>query len=189
MNESCRTYEWVMSHIWMSHIEHMNESCRTYEWMSHVTHVMSHVAHLNESCRTYEWVTSHITYEAETCIWPRASERSEEGTSSSRRPCHVHTTCMYVDIWIYKHVYNIYSLTRIRTTYTLTHRSISRPRMRLIYIYIYIYIYIHTYIYIYVYRYLWIYIHSRHECTYISPALTRMYIHIHTIRYTLTCII
>ena len=32
-NESCHTYEWVMSHVWMSHVTHMNESCHTYEWM------------------------------------------------------------------------------------------------------------------------------------------------------------
>jgi len=37
------TYEWVMSHIWMSRVSHMNESCVTYEWvvcriwMSHVS--------------------------------------------------------------------------------------------------------------------------------------------------------
>ena len=37
INESCHTYEWVMSHIWMSHVTHMNESCHTYEWvMSHI---------------------------------------------------------------------------------------------------------------------------------------------------------
>ena len=36
MHESCRSYEWVMSHMRMSHVAHMNESCRTYEWvMSH----------------------------------------------------------------------------------------------------------------------------------------------------------
>jgi len=29
-NESCHTYEWVMSHIWMSHVTRMmNESCHT----------------------------------------------------------------------------------------------------------------------------------------------------------------
>ena len=34
MNESCHTYEWVVSHIfWMSHVTHMNESCHTYEWV------------------------------------------------------------------------------------------------------------------------------------------------------------
>jgi len=27
MNESCRTYKWVMSHVWMSHVTHTNESC------------------------------------------------------------------------------------------------------------------------------------------------------------------
>jgi len=59
MNESCHTYEWVMSHIWMSHVTHMNESCHTYEWvMSHIW--MSHVTHMNESCHTYEWVMSYI---------------------------------------------------------------------------------------------------------------------------------
>ena len=36
--------EWVMSHIWMSHVTHMNESCHTHErvmphiWMSHPTY-------------------------------------------------------------------------------------------------------------------------------------------------------
>jgi len=59
MNESCHTYEWVISHIWMSHVTHMNESCHTYKWvMSHIW--MSHVTHMNESCHTYEWVMSHI---------------------------------------------------------------------------------------------------------------------------------
>jgi len=32
MNKSYCTYEWVTSHIWMSHVTHMNESCHTYEW-------------------------------------------------------------------------------------------------------------------------------------------------------------
>jgi len=59
MDESCRTYQWVMSHVWMR---------RTYTWvmshisMSHVSRMnashlyMSHVAHINESCLTYECV-------------------------------------------------------------------------------------------------------------------------------------
>jgi len=81
MNESCHTYEWVMSHIWMSHVTHMNESCHTYEWvmspiMRHVTqqidnslnkcmHPFKH-AQFNESCHTlmshvtHWWVMSHI---------------------------------------------------------------------------------------------------------------------------------
>jgi len=48
MNESCHTYEWVMPHIWMSHVTHINKSCHTYEWvMSHIW--MSHVTHINEA--------------------------------------------------------------------------------------------------------------------------------------------
>ena len=59
-NESCHTYGWVMSHIWMSHVTHMNESCHTYEWVrSHIW--MSHVTHMNESGHTYERVMS--------CMW------------------------------------------------------------------------------------------------------------------------
>ena len=59
MNESCHTYEWVMSHIWMSHVTHRNESSHTYEWvMSHIC--ISHVTHMNESCHTYECVKSHV---------------------------------------------------------------------------------------------------------------------------------
>ena len=53
MNESCYTYGCVMSHIWMSHVTHMNESCHTYKWTSHVTL-------MDESCHTYERVMSHI---------------------------------------------------------------------------------------------------------------------------------
>ena len=87
MKESCHTYEWVMSHIRMSHVIHMNESCHTYEWvmshiwMSHVTHMnesrhkykwvmlhirMSHVTHIYESCNTHEWVMSHICIKHDT---------------------------------------------------------------------------------------------------------------------------
>ena len=42
MNESCHTYGWVMSHVWMSHVTHMNASCHTYRW------VMSSI--INQSC-------------------------------------------------------------------------------------------------------------------------------------------
>ena len=52
-NESCHTYEIVMSHIWITHVAHMNEPCVMYIWMSHV-------AHMNESCRKFESVLLHI---------------------------------------------------------------------------------------------------------------------------------
>jgi len=52
------------SHIWMSHVTHMNESCHTYEsvmshiWISHTWII--HVIHTNESCHTYEWFMLRI---------------------------------------------------------------------------------------------------------------------------------
>jgi len=59
MDESCHTYGWVMSHIWMSHVTHMDESCHTYRWVkSHIW--MSHVTRIDESCHIYGWVMSHI---------------------------------------------------------------------------------------------------------------------------------
>ena len=33
VNESCRTYEWVMSHIQMGDITPTNELCHTYAWV------------------------------------------------------------------------------------------------------------------------------------------------------------
>jgi len=73
MEESCHTYERVMSlsyervvsQLSVSHVTRMNQSCYTHEpvkshiWISRVTHV-SHVTHMNESSHTYEWVMSHI---------------------------------------------------------------------------------------------------------------------------------
>ena len=80
---SCHTYEWVMSHIWMSHVTHMNESCHI--WMSHLTHMnvthlstqkefmshrcMSHVMYERDTLQmrmshvTYKWVKSHICFD------------------------------------------------------------------------------------------------------------------------------
>ena len=72
--QSCRTYEWIMLHTWMSHVTDMNKSSHTYEWVmphtNHVTHewVMSHLwinrvlSHIciNRVIDTREWVMSHI---------------------------------------------------------------------------------------------------------------------------------
>ena len=59
-------YEWVMSHIRMSHVAHMIESCHTYEWaMPHIW--LSHVTHMNESWRTYDQVMSHIWMSVSVC--------------------------------------------------------------------------------------------------------------------------
>ena len=59
-NNSCRTYEWVMSYIYMCVLRYFGERSRVvYKWvMSHIW--MKHVAHMNQSCCKYKWVTSHI---------------------------------------------------------------------------------------------------------------------------------
>ena len=75
MNESCPTYEWVMSHIWISLVPHMHESCLMYEWvMSHVvSHIwMSYVTRMNETRHTFQWVMSctwmrHVTHVNKSC--------------------------------------------------------------------------------------------------------------------------
>jgi len=59
MNESCHTYEWVVSFVWMCHVTHVNHSVHTCEWvMAHVP--MRHDAHVDESCHTREWLMSHM---------------------------------------------------------------------------------------------------------------------------------
>jgi len=66
IDESCRTYAWVMSHVCMSHVytcewvmsTGVNESWHTHEWvMSHTW--MSPIAPVNQSCRTHNLVTTH----------------------------------------------------------------------------------------------------------------------------------
>ena len=61
MNKPCHTCEWVMSHIWISHVTHMNESCHTYEW------VMSHI---NESCHNNDKAMSrmHELLQDDDCV-------------------------------------------------------------------------------------------------------------------------
>jgi len=78
--ESCHTHEWVMSHIWLSHVTHTQISpiaTMSHTWMSHVTH-------MRESCHIYTWVMSHIGY---TCM--------NEWCHAYTHVCHTHTH-MYV---------------------------------------------------------------------------------------------
>jgi len=57
VNESCRTYAWIASRMWMRHAALKNESCHACDRvMSHIR--MSHVAHVNGSChriRSKSW--------------------------------------------------------------------------------------------------------------------------------------
>ena len=99
---SCHTYEWVMSHIWMSHVTHL---------MSRVTHVMSHVIR-NEHITCVTWliayymsllscitihcidvdeccspILSHIGWESRSC------HTFDESCHTCNEPCHTWRAC------------------------------------------------------------------------------------------------
>jgi len=93
---SCATYEWVMSHISMSHFPLINEFCHTYAWvMSHGS--TSHVTHMNETFHTYEWVIAHISIES--CPTTQRESTPACGTHVLRmnEPCHT-------DQWVMAHI-------------------------------------------------------------------------------------
>ena len=83
MNESCHTYEWVMSHIWMSHVA----TCQRV--MSHIEFRVLHYDSIFESCHTYQWVMSHISNSQFTCMnfWYHTEQES----------CHTYD-------WVMRHV-------------------------------------------------------------------------------------
>jgi len=103
MNESCHTYERVMSHIWMSHVTLMNESSHTYKRVtSHIR--MSHITHMNESCHTCQW-----SFHTEHLLADKAGERLKlirvetyEWVMSHIWPSHV--THMTESFHMYQHV-------------------------------------------------------------------------------------
>jgi len=80
VNESRHTCEWVMSHMWTSHVTHervmtqistshvthMNESRHASKWVtSHIW--MSHGTHINKSWHTYGWVTLQALWYMRVC--------------------------------------------------------------------------------------------------------------------------
>ena len=59
-DDSCRTYEWVMSHIWISHVSLV--ACRTCVTESRGTHEFD-TAHIRVRGRAHEWNTARHIYE------------------------------------------------------------------------------------------------------------------------------
>jgi len=55
INESWHIHGWVISHIWRSHGTHVKESHPSYEWV-----VKLCVSPLDMSCHTYKWAMSHV---------------------------------------------------------------------------------------------------------------------------------
>jgi len=96
--QSCHTYEWVVSHTWMSHVTHMNESYHIYDHtyecvtphkrMSHATYTRTASNLMNESCHIWRLYLMN-----EPChIW-RLYLMNE--------PCHIWR--LYHDEWAMSH--------------------------------------------------------------------------------------
>jgi len=68
INESCHTYEWVMSHRWVSHVTHINEWVMSHISMSHVTHMQRGVTDVNQSRHPYSRVLLPMQMRQVTCI-------------------------------------------------------------------------------------------------------------------------
>jgi len=100
IDESCHTYKWVMSHIWISHAAYLNES--TMQFVMHEW-VMLHVWRIDcfnnawmsyESCHAYKCVTLHI-WMSWQCIYDCMNES-----------CCTHkwTTAVIMHEWVMSHV-------------------------------------------------------------------------------------
>ena len=90
---SCMTYEWVMSHVWMSHVTYMNESCHIYEW------VMSHV-----------WMRIHTGRQTHEEVLYRtfAKEPYKRDYILQKRPANSYRTpewVMFIYEWVMSHIW------------------------------------------------------------------------------------
>ena len=56
--ESCQTYEWVMSHVWTSHVTHINRAPHRIPGLKFIVFIF--FTHMNESCQTCGRVMSHM---------------------------------------------------------------------------------------------------------------------------------
>jgi len=79
---TCYAQEWVMSHMWMSHVAHVNESCRSCEWvisqmwMSQV--MCDKFIHI---CNSHSYVRRmYVTRKNESHIWMSVAHIIENQT-------------------------------------------------------------------------------------------------------------
>jgi len=91
-NESCHTYECIMSRTWIHHVTHMKASYLS-QYVSHLRQeTTSHVPRNSESWFTYQWVMvhasmSHIAHVSHECIVSVSiCESSETGDYKSCPP-------------------------------------------------------------------------------------------------------
>jgi len=125
INESCRTYEWVKSHIWTSHVTHINETCHTYQWvMSPIS--MSYVTHINQTYPTHLQRELNGRY---ACIREACCDM---GLLSSRRwtACARHVTHVNGSCHTYEYVMSHKGISHVTRVNVSCHkRSILRHKM------------------------------------------------------------
>jgi len=78
LNGACAVCEWVMSHLWMSHVILMNESCHTYEWESFK--IYGNVAHSTTLQHTATHVATHCN--ASSSFSTMIKGRTEQHTAA-----------------------------------------------------------------------------------------------------------
>jgi len=119
MNESCHTYEWVMSHVWMRQGTHTKESWRTYEWvmahirMSHVTRICMTRSHSQQSSARESSTLQHHTPPRRLFFHTWMSHVTHMNES-----CHTNKGVMS-HIWMSR-------VTRICVTRSHSHQSLAR---------------------------------------------------------------
>jgi len=93
MIESCPTYKWVMSLIWLSHVPRTNESCHSYDWVTSRVR-MSHVTHTN---RPHPWpVPTRPVGNESRHIFERVRMSHVPRTNTSRHTCEWATIYVWV---------------------------------------------------------------------------------------------
>jgi len=111
-DESCPTYEYVMSHLQRSFVPYTNASCPTYNttcptYERVVSHVqMRHVPHTNESCPTYKWVLSrtHTNGSCPMCKYHIHIQMNHVPHTNKSRPTYKWVKS-YTQKWVMCHIH------------------------------------------------------------------------------------
>jgi len=153
-DESCHTYGWVMSHIWVSHVPHMRESLHTHGYVLSHTRIR-HVTHMNMSGHISVCVMSRTRVCRIHSWWHRPCRRH---VPTKRHPVDVTSLCLcYETCHVCIHLFN-----------SSTHTEYIRVSQICLHVYMRIYTQIHTitdkilkhwhvyhtYVYMYVHAYI-----------------------------------
>jgi len=97
---SCRTYEWVMSHVWINLTTHINHLLSAPHLSATILLIcMGSVARTKESYRTYEGVMSHVRRSHVA----RASCVTDQDVDGKRAPIHSASALWWVMSHIVSH--------------------------------------------------------------------------------------